>query len=183
MVDMPCSSDALGQQVQRAAREDEPGLVLADGVPRRDEHLLAAGLGDPQLNLTPAAVAEHLVQPDGGDLVARRDLVVVGLVGERQRHDALLLEVRLVDARKRLGQHDARAEVARLQGGVLAGGALAVVVLGDNEPLLAAGLPARAELGDGVPAAVEVVRGVDLARLGVDGRVERVGADVGQVAL
>ncbi|KND89645.1 hypothetical protein TOPH_05698, partial [Tolypocladium ophioglossoides CBS 100239] len=113
------------KNVQRAAREDEPRLVLADGVPRRDEHLLAAGLGHLQLNFTLAAVAEHLEQPQCGDLVARGDLVVVGLVGKDQRHDALLLEVRLVDARERLGQHDARAEVAWLQGGVFASGALA----------------------------------------------------------
>ena len=66
---------------------------------------------------------------------------------------------------------------------MLTGGALAVVVLSDDEPGLAGLLPALGQLRDGVLAAVQVVGGVDLARLGVDGGVERVGADVGQVAL
>ncbi|PMB71436.1 hypothetical protein BM221_001525 [Beauveria bassiana] len=175
---------ALGQQIQRTARQNKPCLVLAHCVLCRDQNLLARLLlGDPQLHLAGAAVAQHLVQPQGRDLVAGADAVIVGLARKRQRHDALLLEVGLVDARKRLGQDDAGAQVARLQGGVLARRALAVVVLGDDEPVLAAGLPARCERGDGVAGPVEVVRGIDLARLGVDGRVERVGGDVGQVAL
>ncbi|OAR01867.1 hypothetical protein LLEC1_01788, partial [Akanthomyces lecanii] len=58
----------LGQQIERTAREDEAGLVLADGVPRRDQQLLAAVLlGDPEPDVAAAAVAEHVVEADGGD--------------------------------------------------------------------------------------------------------------------
>ncbi|KUI59614.1 hypothetical protein VP1G_11144 [Cytospora mali] len=133
----------------------------------RDEELLARlPLGHLEADIALALVLEHVVQTHGSDLVAGVDAVVVGLVGERQRDDALLLEVGLVDAGEGLADDDAGAEVPRLQGGVLAGRALAVVVLGDDEPL-----------------APFVVGRVDLARRRVDGRVERVGRDVGQVAL
>ncbi|KAH6609638.1 hypothetical protein Trco_002984 [Trichoderma cornu-damae] len=135
------------------------------------------------LHVSLASISEHIKKPDRAHLVSRRDPVIVGLVLKRQGHDALLLQVGLVDARKGLRQDDSRAEVPGLEGGVLAGRALAVVVLRDDEPLLSAVLPQLAELGDGVLGAVEVVGGVDLARFGVDGGVERVGADVGEVAL
>ena len=88
-----------------------------------------------------------------------------------------------MDAGKRLGDDDAGAQVAGLKGGVLARGALAVVVLGDDQPGLAALLPLLGQLGDGVLGAVEVVGDVDLAGGGVNGRVESVLGDVGQVAL
>lgn len=178
-----CRLHTLGQQVEGAAGEDEAGLVLGDGVLGRDEDLLARGLGDAELDFTLALVLEHLVETDGGDLVTGGDLVVVGLVLKSQGHDTLLLEVGLVNTGKRLGEDNASTEVSGLQGGVLTGGTLAVVVLGDDEPLLATVLPELAELRDGVLGAVEVVSGVDLTSLSVDGRVQGVGADVGQVAL
>lgn len=52
-------------------------------------------------------------------------LVVVGGVGKGEGQQALLLQVGLVDAGKRLDNHRARTQVARLQRGVLAGRALA----------------------------------------------------------
>lgn len=51
-------------------------------------------------------------------------LVVVGGVGKGEGQQALLLQVGLVDAGKRLDDDGAGAQVARLQRGVLAGGAL-----------------------------------------------------------
>lgn len=150
---------------------------------RRDQKLLATRLLNLELNISLALIAEHLIQSHSANLVTSSNLVVISLVLKRQRHNALLLQVRLVDACKRLCQDDSRAEVSRLQSGVLTGRSLAVVVLCDDEPLLVALPPQLAELRDGVLGAVKIVGGVDLARLGVGRSVEGVCADVGEVAL
>jgi hypothetical protein len=47
------------------------------------------------------------------------------------------LQVGLVDAREGLDDDGAAAQVARLQGGVLPGGALPVVIVADHHPRLA----------------------------------------------
>ena len=65
-------------------------------------------------------------------------LVVVSGVGEGDGQQALLLEVGLVDAGEGLDQHRASTQVARLQRGVLAAAALAVVLVADHDPLQAA---------------------------------------------
>ena len=146
-------------------------------------HLAGILLSNPQGNLALATVLEHLVQTDSSHLIAGVNQIVIVLVGERERDNTLLLEVGLVDSGKRLGDDDAGTEITGLKSGVLARGALAVVVLGDHEPRLAALLPVLGQLGDGVLGAVEVVGDVDLTGGGVDGRVERVFRDVGQMAL
>ncbi|KAI6748867.1 hypothetical protein HG531_007814 [Fusarium graminearum] len=171
------------QQVEGTAGENETSLVLGDSMLGRDEDLLARGLGDTQLNIALAAVLEHLVKTDSGDLVTSCDLVVVSLVLESQGDNTLLLEVGLVDTGKRLGQDNAGTEVARLESSVLTGRALAIVVLGDNQPLLATILPELTKLGNGVLGAIKVVSGVDFASLFVDSGVKSVGADVGQMTL
>ena len=55
-----------------------------------------------------------------GDAIPLTDRVVVGGVGEREGEHALLLEVGLVDAGERAGDHGAGAPEAGLHGGVLA---------------------------------------------------------------
>lgn len=62
--------------------------------------------------------------PEGRGRAGVAHLLVVGGVGKGEGQEALLLEVGLVDAGKRLDHHRARAQVARLQRGVLAGGPL-----------------------------------------------------------
>lgn len=150
---------------------------------RADKLLLAAPLLQPQLNLALTASLEHIVQTFRAHLVARVDQVVVGLVDEGERNDTLLLEVGLVDTGEALGQDDATAEVPGLEGGVFSGAALAVVMLGDDEPFQALVLPALGELGNAARAAVDVVSRVGLAGGGVDGTNQSVLRDVGQVAL
>jgi len=87
-----------------------------------------------------------------------------------------------VDSRERLRDDKARAEIAGLQRGVFAGGALAVVVLRDDEPGLVLGFPLLGEVGDGVSGAIDVEGLVRGAGLGVDGADEGVFGDVGEVA-
>ena len=100
-------------------------------------HLLAPPPNN-QLHTPPLSTAlQYVEEAHGLDLVARLDGIVVGLVGEGEGHDALFLEVGLVDAGEGFGEDDAAAEVAGLQGCVFAGGAFAVVVLGYDEPFVA----------------------------------------------
>lgn len=63
--------------------------------------------------------AQDRVQSDGLDDVARVDPRVVGLVGEGQRDDALLEQIRLVYPGEAAGEYDLGAEESRLQRGVL----------------------------------------------------------------
>lgn len=62
------------------------------------------------------------------------NLIVVGWVGECERQHALLLQVGLVDAGKRFHNDGTAAEMSGLQGGVLAGRTLAVVLVTDGHP-------------------------------------------------
>ena len=117
------------------------------------------------------------------DLVARPHLLVVRGVDERQREHALLLQVRLVDARERARDDREPAEEARLERGVLARGALAVVVVADDDPLDAVVAVPGGGLRDAVPLAVDLV--LDLVRLtvlGVDCADQAVLGDVLEVA-
>lgn len=156
---------------------------------KRDLHNTAIALLDHKAHSRRADIAalranlQRGSQTLSGDLVAARDLVVVGLVDERERDDTLLLQVRLVDARERLGDDEARTEVARLQCGVFASRALAIVVLCNDEPGLGLRLPLLGEVGNGVGGAVDVEGLVGGASFGVDGADEGVLGDVGEVAL
>ena len=70
----------------------------------------------------------QLREADEADAIVLADLVVVGRVAERQRQQALLLQVGLVDAREAARDDGRAAEQARRQRGVLAADAFAVVV-------------------------------------------------------
>src|SRR5262249_52755234 len=71
--------------------------------------------------------------------IAGADPLVVGRITEAEREDALLLQVRFVDAREALRDDRGAAEPARGEGGVLAAAALAVVRVADDRPADAAG--------------------------------------------
>ena len=68
-----------------------------------------------------------------GQLIAEVDAVVIRLVCESHGQDAVVDQVRLMDAGEALRHHRADAQVQRHQGGVLAAGALAVVAAGDED--------------------------------------------------
>lgn len=107
--------------------------------------------------------------------VVGADLLVVLRVRERQREHALLLQVRLVDAREGPDDDREATEEARLERSVLARGALAVVRVADDDPLDALLPVLGRDLRDTAPRACELVADlVRLAVLGVDGADETV---------
>ena len=88
-----------------------------------------------------------------------------------------------MDAREGLDDDGASAEVAGLEGGVLARGTLAVVVVADDDPPHAGGLVGAGGGGHGAPLARRLVLDVvHLAVLGIHRRQEHVVGDVDQVA-
>ena len=110
---------SLPPHPHRLFRLSFPSLLrvrLAHGVERRPgleprDLVVVEGVVDGELVLAPIGpLADELERHAGRkrreaehrDLVERPDLVVVGRVGERQRQQALLLQVGLVDARERL---------------------------------------------------------------------------------
>ena len=79
------------------------------------------------------------------------DVVVVCRVLERQRQQSLLLQVRLMDARKAPGNHCHTSQKARREGGVLAAAALAIVMVADDDPLDPVGFVGPGNFGYGQP--------------------------------
>ncbi|RUS27735.1 hypothetical protein BC938DRAFT_482810 [Jimgerdemannia flammicorona] len=73
-------------------------LVLTHGMPCTDINDTTVLLGDLDGDILPGA---DVADADGLNEISARDKVIIGLVGERERQDALLLKVGLVDARKR----------------------------------------------------------------------------------
>ena len=119
------------------------------------------------------------LEPEDVDLVRREDLVVVLGVREREGKHALLFQVRLVDARERAGDDREPTEEARLERGVFARGAFAVVGVADDDPLDALRAVFSCDLRDAVVFARELVLDlVGLAVLDVDGADETVLGDV-----
>jgi hypothetical protein len=136
-------------------------------VPRRDlEDFAALALchADPDGDVL---ACEKVREPEGLDDVAGADAAVVGLVGEPQRQDTLLLQVRLVDAGEgagdddraacgqrsdpaRDGRIDVRTVEAGLERSVFTGAAFAVVLVDDERPGLVAGLETLRNARDGV---------------------------------
>lgn len=167
-------------EVERRARLEPLNLALVERVRERD------------LLLGPVRVLEHERQVLAGrerleaedvDLVVRARLVVVRGVDEREREHALLLEVRLVDTRERAGDDREAAEESRLERGVLAGGALTVVVVTDDDPFDAVVTVVGRCLGDAAEFASDLVLDlVGLAVLGVDSADQTVLGDVLEVA-
>ena len=148
-----------------------------------------------RLDLVGAAIGmveDHLDGPSGRELGQSDDVdgvvdpheVVVSGVCERQGQHALLLEVRLVDAGEGADDDRFGPHVPRFHRRVLAGRALAVVLVADRDPRDAGLLVPLGEVGQRHGAAVA---GVDaLTRLAGRERVvradEEVAADVGEVA-
>jgi hypothetical protein len=139
--------------VERRAGLQPLELVARHGVPRRD-------LGD-------VLACEEVREPKGLDDVAGADAAVVGLVGEPQGQDALLLQVGLVDAGEgagdddraaceqrsdpaRGGRIDVRTVEAGLERSVFTGAAFAVVLVDNERPGLVAGLETLRNARDGV---------------------------------
>ena len=71
-------------------------------------------LGHADGDLAVALVLEHVVETNGGDFITSRNEVVIGLVGEGERDDTLLLQVGLVDTGKALDKDDAGSQIAGL---------------------------------------------------------------------
>ena len=144
------------------------GLRGAIGVDERHGKLAARG---------------HGLQPRDGHAVVLPHLVVVGLVLEGQGEHALLLEVRLVNAREALCQHHAHVEEARFHGGVLSRTALTIVVLSHDDAWHALLLIVARHCRHLFILAVYLVfHAVALAVESVDGTHEQVGGYVLQVA-
>lgn len=110
------------------------------------------------------------LQPSDVEAVVGLDLVVVRGVGEGQSEHALLLEVRLVDARKGADDDRETAEVTRLECSVFTRGTFAIVVVTDDNPLDALLAVVRSDLRDAAPLARHLVLDlVGLAVYDVDG--------------
>ena len=86
-----------------------------------------------------AAGAHRLGDSVDPPLLSLLGTLVVGLVGERERRNALRDQVRAMNAREALGDDRPHAEVERCEGGLLSARALTVVVAADDDaaaPLL-----------------------------------------------
>src|SRR5215207_7655110 len=112
---------AAHEDLALLGREVVPELDLVAGVAVAARDQVRAGL---------ELLAQVRERPRLADL--RLAVVVVG--GERERDDPLRDQVAAVDARERLRDHRLDAELQRGERGVLARGALAVVVAADDEP-------------------------------------------------
>lgn len=109
-------------------------------------------------------------------------LVVIGGIGEGQWQQTLFLQVRLVDASKRFDNDGASAQMTGLQSGMLAGRALAVVLITDSDPLNVVGLVVASNLGHIAPRVGTLVLDVvHLVVLRVGGANEHVVGDVVQM--
>jgi len=72
-----------------------------------------------------------------GNPVVDQDVVVVCGVGKDQWEDALLFEIGLVNPGEGANEDGDTAQMARFHRGVFAGGALAVVLVSDGDPVQA----------------------------------------------
>jgi len=129
------------KEIQRAPRKDEPTLILTERMPRLDLKLRPISLRHPETNLPLPPSPQHIIQPHRANHITSIDRVIIGFIRKSQRHHALLLEIRLVDPCEALRQDDTPAQVSRLQGGVFARGAFAVVVFCYHEPFVALVFP------------------------------------------
>ena len=93
----------------------------------------------------------HRREPTKADAVFLADAVVVCRVLERQCQQSLLLQVRLMDARKAPGNDCHTPQKARREGSVLAAAALAIVMVTDDDPLDPVGFVRPGNFGDGQP--------------------------------
>src|SRR5262249_32463024 len=112
---------ALVEEVQRRPALEPLDLRRAVRVVQRERLRRAVRMAhDARDRLAGSEIRE----PRQADAVVLADLVVVRGVGERERQQALLLQVALVDAREGPGDHGRSAQKARRQGRMLAATAL-----------------------------------------------------------
>ena len=134
---MPCRlvsrarlGDLAADDVQRRAGAEPLDLLVAERVHTLEVDDRPVGLDD----LAAHVLARLRWQVQHVDPVVLADQVVRRRVGERQRHETLLLQVGLVDASEAAGEdHDAAAE-AGLHRRVLTRRPLAVVAVADGAP-------------------------------------------------
>src|SRR5882724_1967490 len=179
MVWSPCGR--LFQGVQGGARLEPPDLFVGQGVLALDGYALAAGLGDDHRD---GLARRELGEVRDAHTVVLLQQVVVGRLGERQRQDALLLEIGLGDPGEAPNDDDLAAEIAWRHGRVLPAGALAVVLVADDDPAQALGLELARHLREVLPL-LSRDRVDAFARLtgeGIDGAQEHVVADLVEVA-
>src|SRR5439155_25466993 len=117
---------ALRGGVERRAGPEPRDLLVRHAVVRPDRLGGPVGLADDNGDRLPGRQA-----PESGDAhaVILPEPFVVARIAERQRQDALLLEVRLVDAREAPDDHRLAAEIARAHRGVLPARPFAVVLV------------------------------------------------------
>ena len=97
------------------------------------------------------------LEPQNINLVIRLNLIIICRVHKRQRQHALLLQVRLVDTRKRADNDSEATEIAWLERGVLTGGTFAVVMVADDDPFDAVVTVVRSYLGNASPFAGNLI--------------------------
>lgn len=127
----------------------------------------------------------QLVGSQDIQLVLDFDVIVSRGIGERQREHSLLLEVGLVNAGKAAGYHGHSTEISRLQCGVLAAGALAIVPVAEDAPSDACIAVALCDSRDCIDCLCGEVESLAAESLGVDGGFcagEEVVRDVLEVA-
>jgi len=171
---------SLGSHLVQGGTELEPlDLVLVEGVVELDVNGRAIRLLDVEVQ------GDSLLeggQALDGDLVKGSNLVVIGRVSEGQGQKTLLLAVGLVDTGKGLGDNSGTSEVTNLQGSVLAGRSLTVVLVTDNNPRNVLGLVVTGNTGNGVVLTSQLVLDrVDGEVLRVEGTDQHVVGDVVQV--
>src|SRR5437762_4255533 len=167
-------------RVQRRPGLEPRDVLPGEAVERLDGLRPSVGLLDRHAHGLP-----RLERREAADAhtVLRLETLVVARVLEREGQDALLLEVRLVDAGEALDEDDGAAQVARRHRRVLAARAFTIVLVADDHPAHALGLELARDLREGLRRAPR--ERVDaLARLAaerVHGAEEHVVADLVEV--
>ena len=171
--------DLLAHDVEGGAGLEPLDLLGAERLHAFEGHDRAVGLDDLALDV----LAGHRGEAEHVDAVVLTDLVVGGRIGEGQRHEALLLQVRLVDAGEAASEdHHTTAEPG-LHRSVLSRRALAVVAIADGGPLHAGLAVLLGQVRERVARVVaEVLALADGVVVRVDHAEEQVAGDVLQVA-
>ena len=174
-------------------------LLLVEGVVKEDGVGGSVAMAQHTLDLTAGSQG---FETNEGDLVVWPHEVVVGLVVEGQWQHSLLLEVGLVNSTyyedctyvsvtitleiylpcKRLDNDGSASKEPGLKCGVLPGGALAVVLVTEHDPVNAGLLVLLRHLGHSAEfASLLILDSVHLAVIRVNGRDQKVLGDVLQV--
>lgn len=79
----------------------------------------------------------QILQSEKTDLVVRLNFIVISRIGEGQRQETLLLQIRLVYTSETLDNDGTAAKMARFQGSVFPGGTFTVILITHRDPLYA----------------------------------------------